>query len=298
MKRRKFLTNAGVGAASAAAATSIVAAPAIAQSMPEVKWRLTSSFPKSLDTLYGGSELFAKMIGEMSDNKFQVRVFAAGEIVPGLQVADAVQNGTVEAGQTAAYYFFGKHPNFVFETGLPFSMNQRQYYAWCFFGGGTELINEFYKEYNFRSFPFGGTGAQMGGWFRKELKTMDDMKGLKFRVGGFAGLIFQRLGVVPQQIAGGDIYPALEKGTIDAGDPAALRRLVASGTELRPFPRTILEPCFNEAYKYYDELSAKDPKFKKIYDSLKAFRADQNLWFRVAENTFDNFNFSMSAQGR
>src|SRR5258708_2188111 len=156
MKRRKFLTNAGVGAASAAAATSIVAAPAIAQSMPEVKWRLTSSFPKSLDTLYGGSELFSKMIGEMSDNKFQVRAFAAGEIVPGLQVADAVQNGTVEAGQTAAYYFFGKHPNFVFETGLPFSMNQRQYYAWLSEGGGSKLINEFYKDYNFQSFVFCG----------------------------------------------------------------------------------------------------------------------------------------------
>ena len=215
MKRRKFIRTAGVGAAGVAAA-SAVAAPAIAQSMPEVKWRLTSSFPKSLDTLYGGSELFAKMIGEMSDGKFQVRAFAAGEIVPGLQVADAVQNGTVEAGQTAAYYYFGKHPNFVFETGLPFTMNQRQYYAWCFFGGGNELINEFYKEYNFRSFIFGGTGCQMGGWFRKEIKSMDDMKGLKFRVGGFAGLILQRLGVVPQQIAGGDIYPALEKGTIDA----------------------------------------------------------------------------------
>jgi TRAP-type mannitol/chloroaromatic compound transport system substrate-binding protein len=208
----------------------------------------------------------------------------------------------------------------------------------------------------------------MGGWFRKEIKSMDDMKGLKFRVGGFAGLILTRLGVVPQQIAGGDIYPALEKGTIDAcewvgpyddeklgfnkvakyyyypgwwegasvgsmylnakawadlpkayksmvetacglvsswmvpkydaGNPGALRRLVAGGTELRPFPRTVLEPCFNEAYKYYDELAAGDPKFKKIYDNLKAFRADQNLWFRVAENTFDNFNFSMSAQGR
>ena len=215
MKRRKFIRTAGVGAAGVAA-VSAVAAPAIAQSMPEVKWRLTSSFPKSLDTLYGGSELFAKMIGEMSDNKFQVRVFAAGEIVPGLQVADAVQNGTVEAGQTAAYYYFGKHANFVFETGLPFSINQRQYYAWLYFGGGNELIHDFYKEYNFRSFVFGGTGCQMGGWFRKEIKTMDDMKGLKFRVGGFAGLILQRLGVVPQQIAGGDIYPALEKGTIDA----------------------------------------------------------------------------------
>ena len=215
MKRRKFIRTAGIGAAGVAAATT-VAAPAIAQGMPTVKWRLTSSFPKSLDTLYGGSEVFAKAINEMSDGKFEVKAFAAGEIVPGLQVADAVQNGTVEAGQTAAYYYFGKHPNFVFETGLPFSMNQREYYAWLYFGGGHELINEFYKEYNFRSFVFGGTGCQMGGWFRKEIKSMDDMKGLKFRVGGFAGLILQRLGVVPQQIAGGDIYPALEKGTIDA----------------------------------------------------------------------------------
>ena len=152
----------------------------------------------------------------MSDGKFEVRPFAAGEIVPELQVADAVQNGTVEAGQTAAYYYFGKHANFVFETGLPFSVNQRQLYAWLQFGGGSQLINDFYKEYNFRSFVFGGTGCQMGGWFRKEIKSMDDMKGLKFRVGGFAGLILERLGVVPQQIAGGDIYPALEKGTIDA----------------------------------------------------------------------------------
>ena len=126
MQRRKFIKTAGVGAAGVAVA-STVAAPAIAQSMPEVKWRLTSSFPKSLDTLWGGSELFAKLVSEMSDGKFQVRAFAAGEIVPALQVADAVQNGTVETGHTAAYYYFGKHPNFVFGTGLPFAMNQRQY---------------------------------------------------------------------------------------------------------------------------------------------------------------------------
>src|SRR3982751_6522864 len=144
MKRRKFIKTAGVGAAGAATA-STMAAPAIAQGMPSVKWRLTSSFPKSLDTLWGGAELFSKVIGEMSDGKFEVRAFAAGEIVPGLQVADAVQNGTVEAGQTAAYYYFGKHVNFVFETGLPFSINQRQLYAWLQFGGGSQLINEFYK---------------------------------------------------------------------------------------------------------------------------------------------------------
>src|SRR4030095_12051786 len=299
MQRRKFIRTAGVGAAGVAVA-STVAAPAIAQSMPEVKWRLTSSFPKSLDTLYGGWELFAKLISEMSDNKFQVRVFAAGEIVPGLQVADAVQNGTVEAGQTAAYYYFGKHPNFVFETGLPFSMNQRQYYAWLEFGGGHELINDFYKEYNFRSLTFGGTGCQMGGWFRKEIKSMDDMKGLKFRVGGFAGLILERLGVVPQPIAGGDIYPALEKGTIDACEwvgPYDDEKLgfnkVAKyyyypgwweGASACSVCRQVMETCFDAAYQVYEEIAEKNPTFKKIYEHLKAFRADQNMWFRVAEN--------------
>ena len=366
MKRRKFIRTAGVGAAGVAAA-SAVAAPAIAQSMPEVKWRLTSSFPKSLDTLYGGSELFAKTISEMSDNKFQVRVFAAGEIVPGLQVADAVQNGTVEAGQTAAYYYFGKHANFVFETGLPFSINQRQYYAWLYFGGGHELINDFYKEYNFRSFVFGGTGCQMGGWFRKEIKTMDDMKGLKFRVGGFAGLILQRLGVVPQQIAGGDIYPALEKGTIDAAEwvgpyddeklgfakvakyyyypgfweggpmvhafanlekwnalpksyqailtnatanantwmnarydmlnPGALKRLVAGGTQLRPFTNEVLEACLKATNELWGEISAKNPDFKKSIDAMQAYRSDQYLWWQVAEYTFDSFMIRSRTRG-
>src|SRR5690348_12775044 len=342
MQRRKFIKTAGVGAVGVAAATG-VAAPAIAQGMPSVKWRLTSSFPKSLDTLYGGAELFAKMIGEMSDGKFEIRSFASGEIVPGLQVADAVQNGTVECGQTAAYYFFGKHPAFVFETGLPFTMNQRQYYAWCYHGGGNQLIQEFYKDYNFRSFIFGGTGCQMGGWFRKEIKSMDDMKGLKFRVGGFAGLILQRLGVVPQQIAGGDIYPALEKGTIDAaewvgpyddeklgfvkvakyyyypgwwepgatphylfnlakwnelpktyqaailaagqesgvwmtgkydhGNPAALKRLAASGAVLKPFPPEVMDGCHRAATELYAELAGKNEWFKKLLDSLAAYRS-------------------------
>src|SRR6202011_6140787 len=140
MQRRQFLRTATAGAAATA-----IAKPAVAQSMPELKWRLTSSYPKSLDTIFGASEAFAKAVAEATDNKFQIHVFAAGEIVPGLQAADAVQSGTVEAGQTAAYYYFGKHPNFVFETGLPFTVNQRQYYAWAYQGGGNQLIQEFYK---------------------------------------------------------------------------------------------------------------------------------------------------------
>jgi TRAP-type mannitol/chloroaromatic compound transport system substrate-binding protein len=214
LKRRQFLASAGLGVA----ASATVTAPAIAQSTPEINWRLTSSFPKSLDTLYGGAEYLAKRVAAATDNKFQIRVFAAGEIVPGLQVLDAVQNGTVEMAHTAPYYFFGKDPTFAFDCAVPFGMNARQQSAWWTHGGGAQLLRDFYKGYNTYNIPTGNTGTQMGGWFRKEIKTVKDLEGLKFRVGGFAGQVLTKLGVVPQQIAGGDIYPALEKGTIDAAE--------------------------------------------------------------------------------
>src|SRR5712691_481577 len=213
MKRREFLQAAGLGLAASA-----VAAPAIAQSMPEIKWRLTASWPKSLDTLYGGCEQFAKRVAEITDNRFQIQVFAGGEIVPGLQVLDAVQNGTVEMGYTAMYYYWGKDPAFTFGTALPFGLNTRQMISWIRHGGGEELLNGLLKDYNCIGFAAANTGAQMGGWFRKEINTSEDLKGLKFRVGGFAGTILSKLGTVPQQLAAGDIYPALEKGTIDAAE--------------------------------------------------------------------------------
>jgi len=211
MKRREFLKTAGVGLAASA-----VAAPAIAQSMPEIKWRLTASWPKSLDTLYGGCEYFCKRIAEITDNKFQIQLFAAGEIVPGLQVLDAVQSGTVEMGNTAMYYYWGKDPAFTFGTALPFGLNARQMISWVRFADGEAMLNELMAKYNTIGFASHNTGAQMGGWFRKEIKSLEDLKGLKFRIGGFGGSIIAKLGVVPQQLAGGDIYPALEKGTLDA----------------------------------------------------------------------------------
>ena len=213
MKRRQFLT-AGAGIAAATA----VAAPAIAQSSPEVKWRLTSSFPKSLDTIFGASEVMAKAVAEATDNKFQIQVFAGGEIVPALQAADAVQAGTVEMCHTAPYYYVGKDPTFAFGTAVPFGLNARQQNGWMMHGGGLQLMNEFYKAYNITAMMGGNTGCQMGGWFRKEVKTVADLQGLKMRIGGFAGMVLTKLGAVPQQIAGGDIYPSLEKGTIDAAE--------------------------------------------------------------------------------
>src|SRR6187551_3031700 len=152
MKRREFIKTAGIGAAATA-----VAAPAIAQSMPELRWRLAASWPKSLDTLYGGVETFAKYVAEATDNKFQIQTFAAGEIVPGLQVLDAVQNGTVEMGHTASYYYFGKDPTFAFGTAVPFGPNQRINQAWYMLGGGKELLNGFYKSYNVTSCLAGNT---------------------------------------------------------------------------------------------------------------------------------------------
>ncbi|MEO8487027.1 MAG: twin-arginine translocation signal domain-containing protein, partial [Betaproteobacteria bacterium] len=211
MQRRSFLKNTGMAGILAAGS-----APAFAQGSPTIKWRCASSFPKSLDTIYGAAETAAKTVSDITGGKFQIQVFAAGEIVPGLQVADAVQTGTVECGHTAPYYYIGKDPTFAFGTAIPFGLNQRQFDAWWYFGQGRELYNDFLKEYNITSILCGNTGAQMGGWYRKEIKTVDDLKGLKMRIGGFAGQVLTKLGLVPQQLAGGDIYPALEKGTLDA----------------------------------------------------------------------------------
>jgi TRAP-type mannitol/chloroaromatic compound transport system substrate-binding protein len=213
MKRRQFLH-----AASLAAVATAIAKPAIAQSNPAMKWRLTASWPKSVDIPYGACETFARLVAEATDNQFQIQVFAAGEIIPGLQALDAVSNGTVEACHTAAYYYIGKDPTFALFCAVPFGPNQRQQYAWFYDGDGMKLMNEFGKRFNVYSLPGGGTGCQMGGWFRKEIKEVADLKGLKFRIGGFAGLTIQKLGGIPQQIAAGDIYPALERGTIDAAE--------------------------------------------------------------------------------
>src|SRR5258705_13449755 len=213
MKRRDFLKVSATGAAVAA-----VASPAIAQSSPEIKWRMTSSFPKSLDTIYGGATELSKYVAEMTDNKFQIQCFAAGELAPGLQALDSTSNGTVEMCHTVSYYYVGKDPTFSIYASVPFGLNARQQNSWWYQGGGMDLGNEFFKKFGVIGFPCGNTGTQMGGWFRKEIKTVADLSGLKFRIGGIAGQVLQKVGVVPQQLAGGDIYPALEKGTIDAAE--------------------------------------------------------------------------------
>ncbi len=355
MERRKFLKQ----AAGAGAAATALAAPAIVKAQPTINWRLASSFPKSLDTIFGAAEYASKLVAEMSGGKFNIRVFAGGEIVPGLQVLDAVQNGTVEIGHTAPYYYVGKDPTWAFGTAGPFGLNARQYNAWWMFAGGDKVFNEFSQAGGVVSLLCGNTGAQMGGWFRKEIKSVADLQGVKMRIGGWGGQVMAKLGVVPQQIAGGEIYQSLERGTIDAAEwvgpyddeklgfnkvaqyyyypgwweggpalhlqvnkkawdslpkeyqsmltaaahggnewmlakydaqnPAAIRRLVAAGTQLRAFPRDMMEAAFKVANDLYTETAAKNAAFKKVYDSYMGFRNESIPWMRVTENTFDDF---------
>ncbi|HUG62863.1 MAG TPA: TRAP transporter substrate-binding protein [Methylomirabilota bacterium] len=368
MDRRKFIANAGAVTGGAALTAATLAAPAIAQEMPEIKWRLTSSFPKSLDTIFGAADVMAKNVLDATGGKFQIQVFPAGEIVPGPQALDAVQGDTVEGCHTASYYYIGKDPTFAFGTALPFGLNARQQNAWLFQGGGQELLNAFYGNYNIHSFPGGNTGVQMGGWFRKEINSLADLQGIKMRIAGLGGKVMSELGVVPQQIPGGDIYPALEKGTIDAtewvgpyddeklgfyqvakfyyypgfweGGPTlhfmfnkpkyealpqaykavlesatalanevmmarydvknntAIRSLVGKGVQLRPFPRDVLDAAYDVSFKYYDELSASNAEWKKIYDPWKQFRTESYQWFRVAEYTYDSYAYAMQAAGK
>ena len=213
MERRSFVHGAGIAGILAAGA-----APAIVNAQAAVRWRMASSFPKAADIIYGGADVFAKKMSEMTGGKFQVTVHGPGELMPAFGVVDGVQAATVEMAHTAPYYFFGKDPTFALGCAIPFGLNSRQMTAWMYEGNGMKLMREFYAKYNIINFPGGNTGAQMGGFFRKPILSLADIKGLKFRIGGFGGKVIERIGGVPQNIPGGEIYQALEKGTIDAAE--------------------------------------------------------------------------------
>ncbi len=212
MDRRSLITHAGIAGVLAAGIAPAVHAQAA------MRWRIASSFPKSLDTLFGVCDVFAKKVSDMTGGKFVISTHAAGELMPAFGVLDGVSNGTVEMANTAPYYFFGKDPTYALDCAIPFGLNSRQMSAWMYEGNGLKLTREFYANVGIVNFPMGNTGAQMGGWYRKEIKSLKDLQGLKFRVGGFGGKVIAPLGVVPQNIPGGEIYQALEKGTIDAAE--------------------------------------------------------------------------------
>jgi TRAP-type mannitol/chloroaromatic compound transport system substrate-binding protein len=360
VERRQFLTAAGLIGGSA------IASPAIAQSTPSIRWRLQSSYPRSLDTLHGACEFLSKAVADATDSKFVIQVFAAGEIVPPLAIVDGVQSGAVEMGYTGSYFYMGKDPAFAFGTGIPFGPNSRQVNGWFYQGGGLDLLNEFYATYNLLNLPGGNTGTQMGGWFRREIKSAADINGLKMRIGGLAGTILQTMGLVPQQLAAGDTYTALERGTLDAVEwvgpyddeklgfvkiapyyyypsfwegnsalsffvnldkwrelppsyqsllktaamaaatdmqakydvqnPAALRRLLGAGAQLRTFPQDLLQEAYRASVKVYRELSERNPHFKKLYEHQLAFRNQSYQWWQIADYSFDSLMIQATRQ--
>ncbi|WP_376098052.1 TRAP transporter substrate-binding protein [Roseomonas sp. CCTCC AB2023176] len=367
VNRRGLLAAAPAAAVPALLTTQALAqapaAPAIVTA-PEVRWRLTSSFPRSTDILFGTPETIARRVGELTDGKFRIQCFPGGEIAPPLAALDAVQSGSIECAHTAAYYYIGKDPSLAFFTAMPFGLNTRQNTAWLRFGGGQDIMNEMMREYNAIAFPAGDTGAQMGGWFRREIRSLDEIRGLKFRITGLAGQVFQKMGATPSVVPAADIYPSLERGTIDAAEfvgphdderlglsrvapnyyapgfwepgarlhfianqrawdalpntykaaiqvacgeadaemvarydvanPQALRRLIAAGTQLRFWPRPILEAAWRATNEVYEEIGARNERFKRIWEGYRRFRDEVYTWHRVSENSFDNFAFTAS----
>ena len=354
MDRRSIIKQAGIAGVLAAGIAPAVHAQAT------VRWRLASSFPKSLDTIFGSAEMFAKTVRALSGGKFEVSVHAAGELMPAFGVVDALQSGTIEMAQTAPYYYTGKNSIFAFGCAVPFGLTARQMDAWMDHGNGRKLMDAFYANYNIKSRSAGNTGTQMGGWYRKEIKTVADLKGLKFRMGGgLFGEAMQKLGVVPQNMPAGDVYQALEKGTLDATEfvgpyddeklgfnkvapfyyypgwweggaeleffinakayaalpaefqaivdaattvaardmtakydafnPIALKRLVAAKTQLKAFPKEIMDAGYKASMEVFAEHEAKSPEFKTIHQDMRAFQRDQLLWARYSELRFDNY---------
>ena len=354
MDRRSLIKNAGIAGVLAAGIAPAVHAHA------NVRWRLASSFPKSLDTIFGSAEMFSKTVKALSGGKFEVSVHAAGELMPAFGVVDAIQNGTVEMAQTAPYYFTGKDAIFAFGCAVPFGLTARQMDAWMEHGNGRKLMDAFYAQYNIKSRSAGNTGTQMGGWYRKEIKNVADLKGLKMRLGGgLFGEAMQKLGVVAQNMPAGEIYQALEKGTLDAVEfvgpyddeklgfnkvapfyyypgwweggaeleffintkayaalspelqaivdaatavaardmtakydavnPIALKRLVAAKTQLKPFPKEMMDAGYKASMEVFAEHEAKSAEFKKIHQDMRGFQRDQLLWARFSELRFDNY---------
>lgn len=354
MDRRSLIKHAGIAGVLAAGAAPAVHAQAA------VRWRMASSFPKSLDTIYGSAEKFSETVKALSGGKFEVSVHPAGELMPAFGVVDALEKDTIEMAQSAAYYFAGKDPTFSFSCAVPFGLTALQMIAWKNHGNGGKLLDAFFAKYNFHTLSGGNTATQMGGWYRKEIKSVNDLKGLKMRMGGGVfGEAMANLGVVAQSMPAGDIYQALEKGTLDACEfvgpyddeklgfykvapyyyypgwweggadleffinnkafaklspenkaivraaakvaatdmtakysvlnPQALKRLVASGTKLTLFPKSVMDAGFKASQEAYEANAAKSADFKKLYDDMRAFQRDQILWNRHSEFQYNQY---------
>ncbi|MBE9075702.1 TRAP transporter substrate-binding protein [Romeria aff. gracilis LEGE 07310] len=226
MKRRHLINYlaAGTGTALGLTACGDGSPSTVAQgggdsaSLPTVSWRMATSWPQALDTIYGGAQTVSDRVSEMTSGRFSIEPYAAGEIVPGLEVLDAVQAGTVECGHTASYYYVGKNPALAFGTTVPFGLNAQQQNAWLYHGGGLEAMHKLYSDFGVINFPAGNTGVQMGGWFKRQVNSVSDLQGLKMRIPGLGGEVMAALGVNVQVLPGGEIFLALDRNAIDAAE--------------------------------------------------------------------------------
>jgi len=220
MKRRRILGYgaSATGAAALVACTQEQGGGAVSGDLPRVSWKMATSWPQSLDTIYGGAQTISDRVSALTDGRFTITPYAAGEIVPGLQVLDAVQEGTVECGHSASYYYVGKNEALAFGTTVPFGLNAQQQNAWFYHGGGLDTMHKLYADFGVISFPAGNTGVQMGGWFKNNVQSVSDLNGLKMRIPGLGGKVMAELGVNVQVLPGGEIFLALERGAIDAAE--------------------------------------------------------------------------------
>jgi TRAP-type mannitol/chloroaromatic compound transport system substrate-binding protein len=224
MKRRALVNRLLLGATGVATATACQ--PLASQptqepqsyANPSVRWRMATSWPKSLDIVFGTVERICQRVQDITEGRFVITPYASGEVVPGLEVLDAVSDGTVECGHTASYYYVKKNPALAFGTTVPFGLNAQQHMSWLLYGGGLEVLHNLYADFNVINFPSGSTGAQMGGWFLQEVQSVADLQGLTMRIPGLGGEVLTRLGAQVKVLAGSEIFAALESGEVQAAE--------------------------------------------------------------------------------
>ncbi|MDP2178257.1 TRAP transporter substrate-binding protein [Methylicorpusculum sp.] len=214
MKRRNFIKSAGI--ASLAAGAVSISAPRAAMAQAEFNWKMVTTWPKNFPVLGTNANLLAGLIGEMSGGRIQVKVYGAAEMVPAFEVFDAVSKGTAELGHSGAYYWKGKSEAAQFFSAVPFGLTVQEMNAWLYYGGGLELWRDLYKPFGIIPAPTGNSGVQMAGWFNREIKTVDDLKGLKMRIPGLGGEVLSRAGGTTVNMPGAELFTAMQSGTLDA----------------------------------------------------------------------------------
>ncbi len=327
------------------------------QEQQTFNWKLVTSWPKNFPGLGYAPERFAKLVDTMSNGRLKIKVYAAGELVPALQVFDAVSQGTAEMGHSGAYYWKGKVPAAQFFTTVPFGLTAQEINGWMAYGGGQQLWEELYKPFGILPLPGGNTGVQMGGWFNKKINSVSDLKGLKMRMPGIGGEVLKRAGGVPVNMPGGEIFTSLQTGTIDATEwvgpyndlafglykaakyyyypgwhepgsmmefsinlkafnklPKDLQQIVRTtaqfinqdmlneytsrnnaalvelvekhGVKLLRFPKDVISTLRVISNEVINELAAKDPAIKKVYNSFDAYRKQVSSYHKVSEQAF------------